>query len=65
MIDKKYFSRKFQIALIMLAGANLGLFFDKVESKEYAAIIIVVGAGYGIVNYLDKKPSSLDTSGAG
>jgi len=70
IIDNKYTSKKFIVALSMIGCATfLGLQKDAVGvsllSGENIAIIFgLVGAGYGIANVANKKPEDIDPNAA-
>lgn len=60
MIDKKYGSRKFIIAMLLVGCTTLIAIIQLIVCKDInfaavAAVYVVVGAGYGLTNVMDKK----------
>jgi hypothetical protein len=51
----KYGSRKFIIAMSLIACATILGMYDKMESGAIGLVFGLVGGGYGFANVMDKK----------
>ena len=66
MTGSRYGSRKFILALLVLASASVLVWFARIDAGVYSAVVIAVVGGYFAANVTQKRldPTAAGTAGS-